>query len=59
MDFPVNRKIDKRLVIGRLIFGVGWGIAGICPGSALFLIGSGHVEESVFVVAMLLGMCFF
>lgn len=59
IDLPAIRGIDKQLVLGSLIFGVGWGVAGICPGPALILIGAGHVEGIIFVVTMLLGMSFF
>ena len=41
MNLPVSRVIDKRLVLGSLTFGMGWGMAGICPGPALVLLGSG------------------
>ncbi|MGC8020753.1 DUF6691 family protein, partial [Salmonella enterica] len=39
MQLPTARTIDRRLVLGSLLFGVGWGIAGICPGPALVLLG--------------------
>ncbi|ODP34268.1 DUF6691 family protein [Pandoraea sp. ISTKB] len=48
--------VDKRLVIGALLFGVGWGIAGICPGPALVLLGAGSGKAVLFVVAMVAGM---
>ncbi len=48
--------IDKRLVTGALIFGAGWGIAGICPGPALVLLGAGSGKALLFVVAMIAGM---
>ena len=54
MNLPTSRVIDKRLVLGSLAFGIGWGMAGICPGPALVLLGSG--KGIVFVAAMLLGM---
>ena len=56
MQLPAGRNIDRRLVIGGLVFGVGWGLAGFCPGPALVSVGAGHVEAVVFVVAMLVGM---
>lgn len=59
MNFPALRVIDKRLVLGSLAFGMGWGMAGICPGPALVLLGSGSVKGMVFVAAMLLGMGIF
>ncbi|WP_353191285.1 YeeE/YedE family protein [Pandoraea pnomenusa] len=54
--WPALRHIDKRLVIGALLFGVGWGIAGICPGPALVLLGAGSGKGLLFVVAMIVGM---
>ena len=56
MQLPAGRNIDRRLVIGGLVFGVGWGLAGFCPGPALVSVGAGHVEAVFFVVAMLVGM---
>ncbi|PTR05213.1 hypothetical protein C8R32_12618 [Nitrosospira sp. Nsp5] len=59
MNLPASRVINKRLVLGSLAFGIGWGMAGICPGPALVLLGSGSVKGLVFVAAMLLGMGIF
>lgn len=59
MQIPASRLIDKRLVLGSLAFGIGWGMAGICPGPALVLLGSGSAKGVVFVGAMLLGMGIF
>jgi uncharacterized protein len=56
MEIPANRRIDTRLVLGGLLFGTGWGIAGFCPGPALVALGSGTGAAAVFVAAMLLGM---
>ena len=56
MLLPVARHIDRRLVIGSLLFGVGWGVAGICPGPALVLVGAGVSKGVIFAVAMLAGM---
>ena len=44
---------------GSLLFGVGWGVAGFCPGPALVSLGSGELKAAVFVGAMLLGMGLF
>lgn len=56
IQLPMNTQIDQRLIVGTFIFGIGWGIAGICPAPALTLIGLGHFEALYFIVAMLLGM---
>ena len=56
MKLPMSRDIDRRLVIGSVVFGMGWGIAGFCPGPGLVALGMGEVKALVFVVAMLLGM---
>jgi uncharacterized membrane protein YedE/YeeE len=44
MQIPGSRVIDRRLVLGSLAFGIGWGMAGICPGPALVLLGSGSAK---------------
>ena len=48
--------IDKRLVLGSTMFGVGWGLAGFCPGPALTALGMGEPKALLFVAAMLAGM---
>ena len=56
LHIPTRRDITKPLLIGSLIFGAGWGIAGFCPGPALVALGAGHLKAFVFVAAMLAGM---
>ena len=56
MDIPAIGRIDGRLLLGGVMFGVGWGIAGFCPGPALVALGSGLPQAGVFVGAMLVGM---
>ena len=56
MRLPGSTDIDRRLVIGGLAFGVGWGLAGFCPGPALVSAGAGHIEAIGFSLAMLVGM---
>jgi len=56
MRLPQSRGIDIRLVLGSLVFGVGWGLAGFGPGPALVALGTGHVKAFIFVVAMVAGM---
>lgn len=59
MQLPTRRDLDARLVGGSLLFGVGWGIAGICPGPALAILLTGHWQVLLFVAAMLAGMLIF
>lgn len=59
MHLPTSRALDKRLVFGSLIFGVGWGLAGICPGPSIVLLGTGNLKGLIFVLAMLAGMAVF
>jgi uncharacterized membrane protein YedE/YeeE len=56
LRLPTKREITKPLIIGSFIFGVGWGVAGICPGPALVALGAGYMKSMIFVIAMLLGM---
>ncbi len=59
MHLPTSRDIDRRLVIGSLVFGAGWGIAGFCPGPAIVSAAAGQPKAIAFVVAMLAGMWLF
>ena len=59
MQLPVARQIDRRLVVGGLAFGVGWGLAGYCPGPALASFATGGSKPLIFTVAMLAGMAIF
>ena len=59
MKLPTARHSDRRLVIGSTLFGVGWGIAGFCPGPGLVALGMGEPKALVFVLAMLVGMMVF
>ena len=56
IELPVGDAIDTRLVLGGLLFGAGWGIAGYCPGPAIVSASAGSTAAIVFVVAMLAGM---
>jgi uncharacterized membrane protein YedE/YeeE len=56
MHMPTARDIDRRLVLGSLVFGIGWGIAGFCPGPAIVSAASGQAQAMVFVLAMAVGM---
>lgn len=59
MQLPTGRQVDRRLLGGSLLFGIGWGIAGFCPGPALVALGMGQGGAAVFVLAMLAGMALF
>ena len=56
MQLPGKGAIDRRLVVGSLVFGAGWGLAGFCPGPALVALGAGYPQAAVFTLAMLAGM---
>jgi uncharacterized membrane protein YedE/YeeE len=56
---PATRGIDRRLVAGSAVFGVGWGLVGFCPGPALVALGAGQAKAAVFVAAMIAGMLVF
>lgn len=59
MQLSASGQIDRRLVLGGLTFGVGWGLAGYCPGPALASLATGSSKPLVFTVAMLVGMGIF
>ncbi|MBL8279081.1 MAG: hypothetical protein JNL93_20465 [Pelomonas sp.] len=59
MQLPQSTVVDRRLVVGSLLFGIGWGLAGLCPGPALVVAGAGDVKALGFVAAMLAGMAVF
>ncbi|KEA54235.1 membrane protein [Mangrovibacter sp. MFB070] len=56
VSLPTRRTLDKDLFLGAAIFGLGWGLAGICPGPALVLVGAGYIKGVLFALAMLVGM---
>jgi len=56
MQLPQKRELDGRLIGGSLLFGIGWGIAGICPGPALTLLLGGYWQSLLFVLVLLGGM---
>ena len=56
IDLPKSTVVDWRLVLGGILFGVGWGIAGYCPGPGIVAASAGSLAAGVFVVAMLAGM---
>lgn len=56
MQLPTATVLDRKLVIGSALFGIGWGLAGVCPGPALVTLAMGIPQAIGFVVAMLFGM---
>jgi uncharacterized protein len=56
LNWPASTHIDAPLVIGGLLFGVGWGLAGFCPGPALVALGAGWGDAALFVAALVVGM---
>ncbi|MCL7461357.1 YeeE/YedE family protein [Pseudomonas sp. NW5] len=56
MQLPTKREPDRALIVGSLLFGIGWGLAGICPGPGVVVLASGNLSIVPFVLAMLAGM---
>ena len=56
IQLPAATRIDKRLVLGSSLFGIGWGLAGICPGPAIVTLSAGMAPALIFVISMLFGM---
>jgi uncharacterized protein len=59
LHLPKSNQIDKPLVLGAMLFGAGWGLAGFCPGPGLVSLASGQFKGALFVVFMLAGMHLF
>jgi len=56
IHLPAKTHLSKELVIGSMLFGAGWALAGFCPGPAIVALGAGYQKAFIFVIAMLLGM---
>lgn len=56
---PTAKQIDRRLVLGGMTFGIGWGLAGYCPGPAIASLALGDSKPLAFVLAMLAGMALY
>jgi len=59
MKLPAAGPVDRKLLAGNALFGMGWGLAGFCPGPGLVALGMGEPKATVFVLAMLAGMALF
>ena len=57
-DLPTRKDVDFKLVAGAAMFGIGWGLAGYCPGPAMASVISGGVDALIFVAALLVGLLF-
>lgn len=56
IQLPIYQQLDKPLLLGAVLFGVGWGLLGICPGPALAILTVGGYKILLFILAMLMGM---
>lgn len=56
---PLQQQVDRRLLGGAVLFGVGWGLGGVCPGPAVTALAMGVIPAVVFFIAMLAGMVLF
>lgn len=59
LEIPTSRDLDPRLIVGAALFGIGWGLVGLCPGPALVGLTFGPWQVSIFVAAMVAGMTIF
>ncbi len=59
LKLPKLTHIDRRLIVGSVLFGVGWGIGGFCPGPGIVALGAGESKAAVFVASMIAGMLIF
>ena len=55
LQLPTNTIVDRKLIMGAALFGVGWGIAGFCPGPAIVGLAAGNPEPYIFVIALIVG----
>ena len=58
-SLPINKLIDSRLIVGAILFGIGWGLSGFCPGPAIVGLSTFNLDIIIFVAAMIIGMKLF
>lgn len=56
IDLPLATQIDQKLILGAAIFGIGWGLTGVCPAPSFTLIGLGYIDILYFIAAMFVGV---
>ena len=56
IEMPSKTTINSKLLIGAMLFGIGWGLVGICPGPGIVLLGTGQWQAYIFIPAMIIGM---
>ena len=56
IELPSKTSVNKKLLIGAMLFGIGWGLVGICPGPGIVLPGTGEWQAYVLIPAMIVGM---
>ena len=56
VPFEASTPVDSSLLVGSIVFGIGWGLSGFCPGPALVGLGAGYLPATAFVIAMVFGM---
>lgn len=55
-SLPGSTRIDRPLIAGSAVFGIGWGLTGFCPGAVVPMLGIGHSEPSIFVLGLVIGL---
>ena len=56
ISWPASRPVDVRLVVGSVLFGIGWGLTGFCPGASVVSLGLGYLPAALFVVSLIFGL---
>lgn len=56
LELPAKAEVDRKLIVGSVLFGIGWGLSGICPGPALVGLGGGFLPAAVFALGLYYGI---